>query len=76
MSTLTIASETQPEMPAIFILQKMGPNEITDESSRICSSGHFFPLSIAGVPASDYDAPIYRLTSVDSANGITTGSPA
>ena len=62
-------SQSQPvphtETPEVFTLQKMQAHEITDAHSRIYCDGHFFPLSIAGVPASDYDEPIYRLTAVE-----------
>jgi hypothetical protein len=74
MPALTIAPETTPETPDVFILQKMQATETTDTNSRIFCDGHFFPVSIHGVAASDYGQPIYRLTPVDSANGISTSS--
>lgn len=74
MPALIIAPEATPVTPDVFILQKMGVNELTDGSSRIFCDGHFFPVSIHGVAASDYGQPIYRLTPVDSANGISTST--
>lgn len=61
---------SQATTPELFTLQKMQPHEITDTQSRLYSDGHFFPLSIMGVPASDYGTPIYRLTEIVPANGI------
>ena len=52
--------------PEVFKLQKLQPDEITDDSSRIYCDGHFFPTSISGVPASDYGQSIYKLIEVDT----------
>ena len=55
--------------PDVFILQKLQMHETTDQHSRIFCDGHFFPVALQGVPAGDYEQPIYRLTEVEPANG-------
>jgi hypothetical protein len=52
--------------PEVFTLHKLQPHEITDASSRIYCDGHFFPVSISGVVASDYGQPIYKLSEVET----------
>lgn len=55
--------------PDVFILQKLQEKETTDQNSRIFCDGHFFPVSLQGVPAGDYEQPVYRLTEYTPANG-------
>lgn len=59
----------QPKTPETFALNKLQPHEITDAHSRIYCEGHFFPVSISGVAASEYGQPIYRLTEVKKEEG-------
>lgn len=60
---------TIPATPELYQLRKMKPDEITNSESRIYCDGHFFPVSISGVAASDYGQPIYQLTEVDKDTG-------
>jgi hypothetical protein len=62
--------------PELFTLHKLQPHEITDSSSRIYCDGHFFPISIPGVNASDYGQAVYRLTEIEPANGIKPATPS
>lgn len=62
--------------PELFTLQKMQAHEITDTNSRLFCDGHFFPLSVMGVPASDYEGDVYRLTEIIPANGIKNNTGA
>lgn len=57
--------------PDVFILQKLGNGETTDQHSRIFCDGHFFPVALHGVPAGDYAQPIYRLTEHTTASHKT-----
>lgn len=68
MPALTIAPEATPVTPDVFILQKMQAKETTDTNSRIFCDGHFFPVSLHGVAAGDYEQPVYRLTEFNPAN--------
>lgn len=59
--------------PDVFTLKRLSPNKLTSNLSRIYSDGHFFPVSITGVAAQEYDQPIYNLVEVkpDAANKLS-----
>lgn len=52
--------------PEKIILTRLKPEELTDPDIRLFSDGHLFPLAIHNTPASDYEVPVYRMTTCNS----------
>lgn len=60
-------NNSQQTAPEKITFIKLKPEELTDPKSRLFTDGHLFPLAIHSTPASDYDAPVYRMiTSSDN----------